>query len=193
MVSMAMPVAIGAAFRLEWFSGFVDGCSELAQHVGDDVVRPDQQSFSLDLERDVAIANVPSQAGVMGSVTAADREELLGQGANLDDRVIVEQEAITIMEPDRFRQVEQKGCSVIADHGEPPATSCFVIEGHGVERRPRPAALRHGADRPHQSEKIALGHRQDLGRLTGQEHAIGAHLIGFRVDLDVRGRRIPDH
>ena len=35
-------------------------------------------------------------------------------------------------------------------------------------------------------QEIPLGHRHDLGWLAGQQLPIGAHFVGFRIDLDFR-------
>src|ERR1700722_1786685 len=41
--------------------------------------------------------------------------------------------------------------------------------------------------------EIALRHRQHFGRRTGEEFAIGAHLIGFGIDLDLGCGAVVDH
>jgi hypothetical protein len=82
---------IGAALRLEGGGGFLDRCAELAEHVGNHLIRTYQQSFAIDLNCNMAIANVPGKAGEMARIMSADREERLGQSANLDHRVVFEQ------------------------------------------------------------------------------------------------------
>ncbi len=42
-------------------------------------------------------------------------------------------------------------------------------------------------------QEITLSHRQDLGRLAGQEFTIGNDLVGFRVDSDLRLIIVTDH
>ena len=41
--------------------------------------------------------------------------------------------------------------------------------------------------------EVALRHRQDIRRFAGQEHAIGGHGIGFRVDPELGRRAIVNH
>jgi hypothetical protein len=40
--------------------------------------------------------------------------------------------------------------------------------------------------RPALEQKIALRHRQHVGRRTGEKFAVSAHLVGLGIDFDVR-------
>src|SRR5579863_5787046 len=42
-------------------------------------------------------------------------------------------------------------------------------------------------------QKISLSQRQDLCWFAGQQLAVGPHLVGLRINLDVGRRRIVDH
>jgi hypothetical protein len=46
---------------------------------------------------------------------------------------------------------------------------------------------------PRSKQKISLCHRQSHGGFAGQQHAVGAHFVGFGIDLDRWGRVVVDH
>src|SRR5476651_2337280 len=58
----------------------------------------------------------------------------------------------------------------------------------------KPAFTGSPTSRGRQSEKkIPLRHRQHLGGCAGEQLAVGAHLVGFRIDLDVGRGVVVDH
>src|SRR5450755_4022001 len=73
---------------------------------------------------------------------------------------------------------------------DPGPSLFFKQPGSRVCSAPFHAALRPG----HESEKkIPLRHRQHLGGRAGEQLAVGAHLVGFRIDLDVWRGVVVDH
>src|SRR5688500_3456120 len=49
------------------------------------------------------------------------------------------------------------------------------------------------SDESWSKQEIPLRHRQHRRRLAGQELAVGAHLVGFGIDLDLGAERVVDH
>src|SRR5262245_66501348 len=67
-----MVTVISAAFRFEMSCGLLDGRPELPQHVGDDMIGSYQQAFIIDLERDMAVAYVPSETSEVHRIAGGD-------------------------------------------------------------------------------------------------------------------------
>ena len=74
--------------------------------------------------------------------------------------------------------------------------------GAARRRRARSAGLRRlavrlrGLDQGRSNvseQEIPLRHRQHLGRRAGEQLAVGAHLVGFRIDLDVGRGAVVHH
>src|SRR3954465_15480736 len=42
-------------------------------------------------------------------------------------------------------------------------------------------------------QEVALGERQNLGRITDEKFTVGPDLIGFRIDFDMRSQVVVDH
>jgi hypothetical protein len=112
-----MVTMIGAALRLEGGCGLLDDRPQLPQHVGNDMIRPDQQASAIDLERDMPVADMPGETGEVDRIAGVNREQRLGQGADLDHRIILEKETVAIMQLHRLGKVEQEGHTMIAHQG----------------------------------------------------------------------------
>lgn len=64
-----MEAVIGAAQRMEGFGYLAHGGVEPGQHVADDVIAQDEDARFLDLRRQVAIAEVPSEFNKMQTIS----------------------------------------------------------------------------------------------------------------------------
>ena len=88
--------------------------------------------------RQVAVAEMPGDAGQRGGVGGADFGQRLRRGDDLDDAAVLELQAVAGAQHHRFRQVEQEAEAAHAGHGEAAAIALVVIEHHGVGRLARP-------------------------------------------------------
>ena len=143
---------IGAAFRVERRFDRDHGRAESARHVLDHRIAADAQAPFRQLGRQVAIAEVPGDAGQRGGIGGADFGERLRRGDDLDDAAVLELQSVAGAQHHRFRQVEQEAEPAHAGHGEAAAIALVVIEHHRVDRLARPLSggndgmsVEHGA------------------------------------------------
>src|SRR5438874_564065 len=100
---------IGAGFRVE--GRFQPGypSTQPRYHLGDDVISPDPESRTSDLQRQVPVAKVPGNAQQVWRFGAFDFKDWLGGGAYAQITAAVEFEAIAVDQVMRPRQVEEIG------------------------------------------------------------------------------------
>ena len=99
---------IGAAFGIERRSDLDNRSAELAGHVRDHMIAADAQRAGQKLRRQMAIAEMPGDAREMQRVGAADFEERLRRGNDLDKTAVVEHQRVAVAQFRRCRQIEQK-------------------------------------------------------------------------------------
>ena len=75
-------------------------------HLSDDVIRPDPESRTGDLQRQVPIAKVPGNAQQVCRFGRLDFEDRLGGGANPQTTSAVEFQTVAVDQVMRRRQVE---------------------------------------------------------------------------------------
>jgi hypothetical protein len=208
------PTGIGAAFRIERRFDFDDARAQPCHHRLDDVIAPDAQSFPRYLGRQMPITEVPGDSHQMLRIVAADFHERFRCRHDLDQPAVLEYQGVAIPQCDGALQIKQKLEPACAGHRHPPAVTIVEIQHDRIGRWFDPAMLSAnlgGADHRRMSDdglrdglarktmvvvlihEVALRHRQYFGRRAGQEFAVGAHLIGFRIDLDLRRGTVMDH
>ena len=88
------------------------------------------------------VAEMPGDAGEMLRIGAADFQQRLGRGDDLDQPSVLQQQRIAAAQLGRGGQIEQKSSPVLARHGDAPAMAIVVIEHDAVARfRPTRSTL----------------------------------------------------
>jgi hypothetical protein len=90
---------IGASLRIERSLYFDHVSAELDCHFGYDVIAPDPQRHCEKLRRNVPIAEVPSHAGGLQRISAADLKERLRCGNHFDQPTIFQDQRIAAVQP----------------------------------------------------------------------------------------------
>lgn len=139
MVLMAVGVVpvrlggfIGTALRLEGRFDHLDGGAKTTRHLLQHVVAGDADAIREKLRRHMAVAEMPGESRQMMRVLRHDlRHRLLGRH-HPHDAPIFEREAVTILQPRRLDEVEQKRHVALAAHGDTAAVASVMRQHHTV-------------------------------------------------------------
>ena len=93
MVPLRRPLAVGAALGVERALHAAHLGTEALGHVGDDVVLADVDDARTDLGSEVAVAEVPGDAGERVRVSACDLQQPLRRGLDGYDTAVLQLEA----------------------------------------------------------------------------------------------------
>ena len=142
-MGMAVPraiMAVGAALGIERALHAAHLGAEAAGHVGDDVVVADVDDARADLGGEVAVAEVPGDAGERPLVAAGDLQQPLGRRLDGDDAAVLQAEAVAGGEHRGLGEVEQE--AEAASPGQRDATpgAVVVVEADDVGRLRIPEA-----------------------------------------------------
>src|SRR4051812_37053995 len=98
---MAVPaLGISAGFRIEGGLDAADSRAQPGDHVDDDVVPADSQPPADDLHRQMAVAEMPGDAGELDAVAAFDLGECLGGGAHPQVTAALDRQPVALAEHD---------------------------------------------------------------------------------------------
>ena len=100
---------VRAGFGVEGRLQASNPSAEPHYHLSDDVIRPDPESRTGDLQRQVPIAEVPGNAQQVCRFGSLDFEDRLGGGADAQVITAVEFEAVAVEQVMHPRQVEEIG------------------------------------------------------------------------------------
>ena len=183
---------IGAAFRVEGRRTAFSRAPRPSSIAWMTWSAPDQDAVPADLRRQMAIAEMPGEPAEHGRGAGPHLDQRLQIGAHEDDSRRRAAEARR--HPPAAPAAAGRADSLRLTRCETrraPAIALLIGQGEGF-RGPSAAGqlpgLRHMADRAASSEQeIALRHGQDLRRGAGEQHAIGAHLIGLGIDGSILG------
>ena len=114
VVSIVVVVAVGVAARIR--SGFgveggfddVDVAAEVFDHFLDDVVAADADLVADELDREVAVAEVPGDADQLGVGMGVDFGQGFGAGADADDFAVIGLQAVAVAQAVGLGEVEQE-------------------------------------------------------------------------------------
>ena len=106
IVRLLVTMRIGAALRIKRRLYFNYFGAELACHLGYDVIEPDAQRHCEYLRRNVPIAQVPSNAGGLQNVRAADLQKRFRCGNNFDQPSVLQDQRIPAVQPGGVRQIK---------------------------------------------------------------------------------------
>jgi len=113
MVVMAAMSVVSAAHRLE--SGFDrrHRRAEPFQHGADDVIALDENTRFIDLGRQVAVAEMPSQFGEMQAVAPGDFEQLFLGRNDLDQITVLQPQLVAIGKQHGFLEIQHDHLAII--------------------------------------------------------------------------------
>src|SRR5262245_21856226 len=158
-------VAVRAAFGLKSCLKRHNRRSEAAQHVFDDVIRPNPKSVAADLGRHMTIAEMPRESHELTRFRVSDVDEGLGRCSNDEPRPVIELQAVSIGHVDRGGQIEKDLVALIADQADAATMPMVEIESDragGTFLRPFTSASMN--DRPlRHSSHINTGSSVVLG------------------------------
>jgi hypothetical protein len=149
IVMMAARCGIGAAFGIESCGNLDHRGTELAGHIRDHMITANAYSAGEKLCRQMAITEMPGDAGEMQRVTAADLEQRLRRRNDLHKPAVFEPERIAAAQFRRRRQIEQKGRALRSGHRHAAPMAIVVVEHDAVGGRARPCSRRLDRDRAH--------------------------------------------
>jgi len=101
-----MLMRVGAALRIERRLYFDDLGAKLDCHLRDDVIAPDAQRNFKELRRNMPIAEVPSHAGGLQRISAANLKKRLRCGNDFYQPPVLQDERIPAAQPSRVRQIK---------------------------------------------------------------------------------------
>jgi len=152
LIVMIMAAAgIGAAFRIERRVDLDHPGAKPLGHVGDDMIVTNAQGFAQNLRRQMPIAEMPGDAHQMMRIVAADLDERLGRGDDLDKPAIVQHQRVAAAQRNCLRQIEQKFKAARAAHRHTAAMTIVEIENDAIGRLFVPTPRRLHAGRSHGS------------------------------------------
>jgi|SRR6516162_9998132 len=100
---------VGAKFRVERCLEPGDPAAEPRHHLGNDMILANAQAVADDLNRQMAVAEMPGDAQQAWPIRGFDIEDWLGRRAHDDKAAGVKLEAVTLGEMLGARQIEEKG------------------------------------------------------------------------------------
>src|SRR3954468_3674073 len=128
---------MGRYFRVERRLDRGHGGAETADHRFQDMVPPDPDPITANLDVGVAIADVPGEPHQLQRRAGAKLEQRLGFARYQQNCAIVEQEAVAVLEQHRLRPVEQRRNAALPGEHQAPAMTVGGIEHDTVDRRDR--------------------------------------------------------
>jgi hypothetical protein len=121
-------IGVRAAFGLESCQKLHSCRSEAAQHVFDDVIRPNPKSIAADLGRHMTVAEMPRESRELTRLRVSDVDNGLGRRSNDEPRPVIELHAVSIGHRDRSGQIEQYLVALIGDQADAPTMPMIEIE-----------------------------------------------------------------
>jgi hypothetical protein len=128
------PFSIGAGFRIEGRLASDDPAAEPRHHLGDDVIFANSQALADNLQRQVAVAEMPGDPQQARPVAGLNLDNRLGRGAHADIAAAVEFEPVAVGEMLGARQIEKKGGPRIGDEANAAAVPVEINQSYLVDR-----------------------------------------------------------
>lgn len=129
---------IGAAFRVKGRFDWQQPSTEAHQHFINHPIRTDAQSPRHDLHGQMAIANVPGEAGQRQRRLRPNLRQGFGAGDHFHSAAILQYQGIAMAKRHHLRPVEQKVGSSAGRHANTAAVAAFKIEQNAVVGGPGP-------------------------------------------------------
>jgi hypothetical protein len=139
----ALGLHIGAAFGIERRLERDYPGAKTLDHRLDDLVPADAQRLWRYFSRQMAVAEVPSDAGQDQRVGGSDFRQRFGLGDHLNHAPVLEPQPVAAAQHCRFGEVEQEFEPADAGHGDATAIACIEVEHDCIRRSARPMAGRN--------------------------------------------------
>ena len=139
----ALGLGIGAAFGIERRLKRDHAGAQTLDHCLDHRIAADAQRLWHYLGRQMAVAEVPGDAGQGQRVGGSDFRQRFGLGDHLNHAPVLEPQPIAAAQHCRFREVEQEFEPADAGHGDAPAIACIEVQHNRIRRSARPMARRN--------------------------------------------------
>ena len=116
---------VSADFRVEGCLDPGDPATQPGHHLGDNVILADAQTIADHLQRQMAVAEVPSDPQQARAVVGLDLQDRLGRRPDPDVAAALEFEPVAVGKMLSARQIEQEGGTRITNE---PDTSAMPVE-----------------------------------------------------------------
>ena len=132
MMTMRLGRLIGTTFRLERRVDDIDGGAEAARHLLQHRVTRDADAVGEQLGGDMAVAEVPGKPRqVMRVMCINFGHRLLGRD-HRDNAAIVQREAVAVLQPGGFLEVEQEHHVALTAHGDAAAVAAVMRQHNAI-------------------------------------------------------------
>jgi hypothetical protein len=139
----ALGLGVGAAFGIERRLERDYPGAKTLDHRLDDLVPADAERLCQNLGRQVAVAEVPGDAGQGERVGGPDFRQRFGLGDHLNHAPVLEPQTVAAAQHCRFGEVEQEFEPADAGHGDATTIACIEVEHDCIRRSARPMAGRN--------------------------------------------------
>jgi hypothetical protein len=134
MVGMVAVAAVRAAFGPKRSAHVHKIGPEAAEHILDDMVRPNAKNLVLNFSGQMSISQMPCQAHALIGIFMSDFNEKFGSRPDLQPASIIELQAISICHCDRFRKIEENLFALVSRHPDATAVARIRVERQSVDR-----------------------------------------------------------
>ena len=131
---LRMRVSVGAVLGFEHRIDRVDRRTETGQHRFEHMITADAQLVADDLHLRVAVAEMPGEPRERGRVGGSDFDQRLRLAVDAHDRSVIEHETVSVLQADRYRQIEQKPRALHAGQHDAAAMALIGVEHDGIGR-----------------------------------------------------------
>jgi len=138
MVIMRMAARISTAQRTENCRYIRDCCTKPLKHSLYDMVAKNEDTITLDLGREVTVADMPGEFGNMQRITPADFVKFLACGADFNLASVIEDKPVTVFQHHRLCEIDEYLLAAFQNNGFAPQMTFITFE-NGMARR-------HGID-----------------------------------------------
>jgi hypothetical protein len=132
LVAVGLRRLIGAAFRLKRGFHHRHGGAETARHLLQHTVAGDTDAVGQQLRCDVAVAEMPGEAGEVMGVAGDDLRHRLFRRDHGNDPAVIELEAVAMLQMGRLSEVQQEGDVALPAHGDAAAVPAIMRQHHAV-------------------------------------------------------------
>ena len=139
---VALNLHVSAAFRIERRLERDHARPETRGHRLDHGIAADAQRLRQYLGWQMAVAEVPGDAGHRQRVCGPDLRQRFGLGDHFHQAPVLEPQTVAAAQHCRFREVEQEFEAADSGHGDAPAIARVEVEHDRIRRSARPMAGR---------------------------------------------------
>jgi hypothetical protein len=131
---MVTVTAVGAAFRLEGGHYLRKIRSEAAEHILDNMVRPDAKDLVSNFGRQMPVSQMPGKTHKLIGIFMPDFDNKLGSGLDPEPPPILELQAVSVGHRNRLRKIEQDIFALIRGETNAAAMARVKVESESTRR-----------------------------------------------------------